>query len=370
MRKLRRRLEGLTKWILFFKKGLSTLPGYIRYWGFALGMKRTIKSLVLPGIHQMMLELTDFLEAEESKVRISRRPDYIVIAPDFIGNSAGICCLYQLAADLKKSGFEAAITGSQRGNPKYPVPLISTKQAREAAKNGAWVIYPEIINGNPLKARNVIRWTLNKPGLLGGDEVYPESEHVFVYSEVFAPYLKNKIQGKLYMPTIDRTIFFPPENDEPRALTCYYVGKSRYKDGVFDPKTTLEITRNTPPKSELGKIFRAAKVLYCFDNSTALIYEALLCGCHVIVIPDGTQTWEDYQKLELGTSGILWGANGAPKEPFQPIELQERLAVWEAEYKNQLKYLVDYSQKIEASPFVKPQIAGNNRSIELSTSPS
>ncbi|MGE3759994.1 MAG: hypothetical protein AB7H97_19660 [Pseudobdellovibrionaceae bacterium] len=350
---MRRFITKTFRRIAFLFKGLAYLPSYFRYWGLRKGLKRMVRALTLPAIESMMREFLDFEELRKTVLKPSRTPDYIVYAPDFLGNSAGIACLYQLCCDLRKLGFEAAVTGSQRGHPGHPVPIISAGEATRAAKLGAWVIYPEIVLGNPLKAKNVVRWILNRPGLLGGTEFFAPSEHVFIYSDVFAPYVKSPIRGKIYVPTIDRSIFFRPEQNEGRSLVCYYTGKSRYKEGYFDPKLTLKITRTSPAKTELGKLFRSAKVLYCFDNSTALIYEALLCGCPVIVIPDGTQTWEDYQKLELGTAGISWGVPKGSLEPFSPTELEQVLAKWEREYDDQIRFLAKYTQGVFPTPFAQ-----------------
>jgi hypothetical protein len=328
-------------------KGLGALPAYLAFWGVLLATKRLLKAFVMPGLGVVRTELLNFQELQRQVLKPSRIPDYILSAPDYTSSSAGIGCLYRVCKDLRNLGFEACITGSQVGHPGYPVPILSRSEAIHAAKSGAWVIYPETVSGNPLHGKNVIRWVLNRPGLLGGEEVYSENEHVFVYSEVFAPYVKNKIRGRLYVPTMDQNIFFPPENEQPRSLECYYVGKSEFKDGYFDPSLTIEITRSTPPKSELGKIFRAAKILYCFDNSTALAYEAIICGCPVMIIPDGTQTWDDYQKLELGIKGMGWGK--APENSAAAIhsrELRQRLAVLESEYAHQLEDLVTYTQNI------------------------
>ncbi len=44
------------------------------------------------------------------------------------------------------------------------------------------VLYPEVVSGNPLKAAKVVRWTLNSPGLLGGDAHYADDEMVFVFN--------------------------------------------------------------------------------------------------------------------------------------------------------------------------------------------
>ncbi len=199
------------------------------------------------------------------------------------------------------------------------------------------------ISGNPLEAKTVVRWVLNRPGLLGGDAVYQSNEHVFYYSNVFLPYIKNKVRGKLYMPTIDESIFYTDESTATptqRTLECFYIGKSLWKDGYFEREGAFEITRETPPKKELGKLFRAARVLYCFDNSTILVYEALLCGCPVVIIPDGTQSKEDYAQLELGIDGIAWGLGELPRVKADVGLLQERYRRVKREFEDQLDHLI------------------------------
>ena len=196
----------------------------------------------------------------------------------------------------------------ERNESRPAAPLISWSRGKSLCKEGFIAVYPETIVDNPLEARHVARWVLNRPGLLGGREVYDDSELVFNYCNAFEPYIKNRIDGKLYMPTIDEEIFFCDENDHtPRGLECFYIGKSTWKEGYIDPTQAFEITRGTPAKKELGKLFRASRMLYCFDNSTILAYEAILCGCPVTIIPDGTQSREDYERLELGMDGIAWG---------------------------------------------------------------
>jgi hypothetical protein len=201
----------------------------------------------------------------------------------------------------------------------------------------------------------VIRWVLNRPGLLGGDAVYSEDEHVFYYSEVFRPYIKNRIAGKLYMPTIDESIFYADEDvssrrSVDRSLECFYVGKSVWQDGVIDGDRMFEITREFPAKAELGKLFRAARVLYCFDNSTILVFEALLCGCPVVVIPDGTQSRQDFEKLELGMDGIAWGIEEHRGETVDVPRLRARYAQVKREFGQQLRQLVRVSGQRPASP--------------------
>lgn len=233
---------------------------------------------------------------------------YIIYALNYSRQSAGLYCLYKLCHDLNSAGFQSFMTWTNYTPSDLNAPVISIRHAKRLAKQGYIVVYPEIISGNPLKANKVVRWVLNKPGTLGGDLHFCDQELIFIYANVFGTAVTNTISGKLFLPTIDESIFYDDGRLRcERSLECYYLGKSSWKDGYVTPTTAFEITRTSPKRTELGKLFRASRVLYCFDNTTILIYEAIMCGCPVVLIPDGTQTFKDYQNSELGMNGINWG---------------------------------------------------------------
>jgi hypothetical protein len=150
---------------------------------------------------------------------------------------------------------------------------------------------------------------------------------VFIYSELFRPYVTNKVLGRLFLPTIDLEMFSPPAPDSVRSMVCYYLGKTSFKAGFFDPKNCFEITRDSPKRSELPKLFRASKLLYSFDTCSALNHEAIACGCPVLLIPDGAQKKTDYDKAELGLNGMAWGLD----------EFQSELKVDQALFQRQAK---------------------------------
>lgn len=276
---------------------------------------------------------------------------FVIVGPSFVANSAGIGCLYRLCDYLRRRGFSAFMAGGQRGAAHLDAPIVDLVEAARLCSRGYAAIYPETITGNPLGSPTVIRWVLNRPGLLGGDEVYADDELVFSYSDVFRPYIRNRVAGKLYMPTIDESIFHADDWDiSHRSLECFYVGKSTWKDGFVDRRKAFEITRDTPAKSELGKLFRAARALYCFDNSTILIYEALLCGCPVVVIPDGTQTKQDYARLELGAEGIAWGIEEFRGESVDVPALRSRYRRTKAAFHDQLDHLIAVSGQRPVAP--------------------
>jgi hypothetical protein len=253
--------------------------------------------------------------------------------------------LHRLCDELNRGGYPSFTTGGDVAAPHLNAPIIEEESAAMLCAGGFIAIYPETVSGNPLNARNVIRWVLNRPGLLGGDEVYHDTELVFSYSDVFSPYINNTIVGKLHMPTIDDSLFYCDDADlSKRSLECYYVGKSNWKDGFVDPFQAFEINRQAPNKKELGKLFRSAKALYCFDNSTILIYEALLCGCPVVVIPDGTHSKEDFIALELGADDIAWGLDEFTGTAVDIARLKTRYNVVQAEFLQQFERMVELSQ--------------------------
>jgi hypothetical protein len=287
-----------------------------------------------------------------SDLNDGRRPraGYVIYAGSYVASSAGIECLHRLCGELNALGFPAFVTGGDVEAPHFDAPMIDLERAESLCADGFCAVYPETIGGNPFGATNVVRWVLNRPGLLGGDPVYAESEQVYTYSEVFSPYIENRIAGKLYMPTIDERLFFCRDSDlTKRGLECYYVGKSQWKDGVVRSADACEITRENPRKSEIGKLFRAARVLYCFDNSTILIYEALFCGCPVVVVPDGTHTKADFERLELGTTGISWGIREYPATPVDVTALQDRYAKVKRQFAEQLNGMLAHSQSNAAA---------------------
>ena len=340
-----------------YLKLLKLLAYYFFFFGFHglkvfckpyLAHKDEKESAIVP--HRFLKSLT-YLKELQTRILTgtpdfdTRKKGYLVYAPDYTPNSAGIKCLYQLCHDLNQKGFPSFIVGSNKSAPDLVAPLLGERQAKKFVLIGFIAVYPETISGNPLKAKTVARWVLNRPGLLGGDKIYDKGELVFNYTSAFSESIQNEIAGKLYMPTIDESIFYhDASKDDKRSLECFYIGKSKWQDGFFERDEVFEITRDSPQKKELGKLFRSAKRLYCFDNSTILVYEAILCGCPVVIIPDGTQKRVHYESSELGIDGIAWGVEEIDRAEVNLTGLTDRYKKVKVEYQNQLELFIEVSQ--------------------------
>lgn len=190
---------------------------------------------------------------------------YYILSPKYQSNSGGIMILYKLKDLLTNLGCEAHIVN----NEKAEVP------------KDAIAVYPEIYSGNPLGCNTVARFVLNAPGRIGGDKIYDEKELVFVFDYMFDKYVKNKIQGRLFIPYIERDLFF--NRGWERTLKLSYNGKGPVNQIL--PKDVQDINVRGPVgRKLLAELLNRAKVLYCFDYATIMMQEAALCGCPVVLL--------------------------------------------------------------------------------------
>lgn len=209
---------------------------------------------------------------------------YIIYAPEYCHRSNGVKVLYKLSEELNKRGYDAYIYAPHAEDDtrfKYINPNKITKNMRE----NDIIIYPEMVFGNPLEFQNVVRWILYYPGVNGGSTSYSDYEVLFTFSKDFFD------ASLLYIPTIDLSIYC--DNGTPKMIDCVFIYKGgKWKDiPELDNLTT--ITNLYPEKQEdLVKLLQKTNTLYSYDDCSALLEEAALCGCKVKIIrKDG---YEDF----------------------------------------------------------------------------
>lgn len=206
--------------------------------------------------------------------------DIKIYAPPYQQNSGGIKVLYKLNELLNERGINSSIL----------------TWGEDLEDKDSIVVYPEVIKGNPLNAKHVVRYVLYYPGVNGGDKVYLNNEHVFTYSNMFLGSIKNVVQGRLYISTIE-DIF--EDKGKKRDKICCYGGKGGNLADM--PINWLEITRDYPAKRErLVEIFQTSICFVCFDPCTVMIQEANLCGCPVVLMSG----YEKHKHSEYGLNGI------------------------------------------------------------------
>lgn len=202
---------------------------------------------------------------------------------------AGVCALHLLCHALNISGEEAYVYTDDI-NPKLYTPKLTEDVIRQhkAENREPIVIYPEIIHGNPRNARSVVRYVLNYPGLVGGPKKFHESDLLCYFGLEFSDGFDWQSQLYLRIPLVDQSVFYNKKQfkAEERKGFLFYPG--RYPNGLEEFSEIVQrstiITYQWPEtQKEIAELFRKSELLYCVTNS-AIITEALLCGCPVVLL--------------------------------------------------------------------------------------
>lgn len=240
-------------------------------------------------------------------VKPHSRWTFLIWAPGFTHRSSGVRALYRLCHHLNCCGFPSAVLAE----PGEPIPswncFLHTGDIADAI-----VIYPEVVSGNPLHAKRVIRWVLNTPGLLGGDRTYPESELVFLYDLQKLPEVNRAVaspigpERQLWMGLVDPSVIHS-HGRASRTIDCSFTHKGahlakRFPLPVTGPITALESVTND--LTSLGKTLRRTRTLYSYDHYSNVLREAVISGCEVRV-PDMAGHWHDPRTCSC-TLNIHW----------------------------------------------------------------
>jgi ABC-type polysaccharide/polyol phosphate export permease len=234
-------------------------------------------------------------------------PDFLIWAPPFTHRSSGVRALYRLCHHLNTRGHPSAMVGPP--GDTHPAWLCPR---HEGEVGDSVVVYPEIVPGNPLGAKTVVRWCLNNPGLLGGDTAYADEEIVFVYDpqrleEINRTAVSKPLGPKriLWTGLVDPGVIHP-DPSVPKTIDCVFTYKGRALRERFPwpDASTPDLEDLTPDFQALGDTLRRTRTLYSYDHYSNVLREAAICGCEVRVIgEDGV--WHDPRTCGCARN-VIW----------------------------------------------------------------
>ena len=207
------------------------------------------------------------------------------------------------------------------------------------------VVYPEIIKGNPLKAKNVVRWILLGLGKEIPNEQFMhwgKKDLVYYYNyEKKFDFVKNiKKNGTIFKSL--NTVYINPNiktyNFDTRDDYCHTFRKAHdlkipYEE--FHPSNSFEITREHNQMDCLI-IFNRCKFFICYDPLTFLIVISVLCGCVAVVNKVDGLTKEEWLKTttayefihKRGVDNLFGIAYGTGDIPFAVSTLHLAKQQW------------------------------------------
>ena len=234
-----------------------------------------------------------------------KKINFVIWAPPYSVESGGGLALHKLA-DLITQNNEKCYIYSSSKNPLWSGELITKKEFDNLNKNQTVVIYPEVVYGNPLGSKYVVRWLLNSPGVVGGDENYNSQDLVYTYWPYFSvKSTKIKIVGQLRALDFSQNSSFT-NNNLTRQGQCYVTRKGVEKKHNQHNADALCLDNKTI--KELPKIFNEKETFISYDHASYISVLAALAGCISIVIPDGISSKGDWKKaLPIFEYGIAYG---------------------------------------------------------------
>lgn len=222
-------------------------------------------------------------------------------------------------------------------NPHLNTPTLSLPEAKILANSeDTVVIYAEIMAGNPLEAKNVVRWLLHNPGFHSGHIYYEPGELYFRFNSAIKPFtFPGSITSEQFLEITHYPLdLYNLSNSLPesqREGTAYCRRKGAHKPIQHNLNNSICIDKL--PHEEVAKVFKRVTHFYCYDTLTAYYHLAAICGCKVVLIPDEGVAKENWL-TSTARLGIAYGIaeinsiEGGPEDALrhlQKIEVQSTI---------------------------------------------
>lgn len=254
--------------------------------------------------------------------------NYIIYTGSFDDKSGGIIALHRLCDLLNKNGEKAYLwdwdkpiyhSGKpftfarkyfkyRRHNlrhPFHPMSSFETPLAGYKDLQNAIVIYPEIVDDNPLHAKNVVRWFLHKPGYHTGRILYGENELYFFYQTVFNDVKINPNNDHLLQTIFLRDDIYKQTNFGSRKGTCYILRKGKGRKIVHNLHDSIIVDDFN--HNQMVEIFNKVEMFISYDPYTMYSQFAALCGAISVIIPEENVSKKEWFSDETKYYGLAYG---------------------------------------------------------------
>jgi hypothetical protein len=228
-------------------------------------------------------------------------PHFIIYASSFNEAVGGTLVLHELCARLNRLGYRASIwpagklSSLSRIEPRALFGYLRRGGARgfdpsphrnpiasKADLDGAIVVYPEVVSGNPLGGGRVVRWLLNKPGFFFPSIRFGQDDAFFFFMAAFNDPAINPNPDNL-LRVMYRHPAYRRINVGPREGACYIVRKGAGRPLDRHPPGAVAI--DAMSHEEKAATFNRCSTLYSYDPYTFYTSYAAICGCVPIVVP-------------------------------------------------------------------------------------
>jgi len=230
---------------------------------------------------------------------------FLIYIDSFDPSSGGQVALHKLCHDIRSLDREGYITCPQTHSKLN----ASRPTSNLGDIDNIVVIYPEIVHGNPLQSKHVVRWILNTPGKCGGvgDGFYKhkkDTDLIYKYSPFFE--YDGSEDGMLRSTFIDYECFNNKGLNRD-VESCFLVKKGGISEIKHD-QNSINFSYYQSNWENAAHLLNRCKYFYCYDNECFWVTLAALCGCIPIVIPNTDLTFDQWTNaFPFNKYGISFG---------------------------------------------------------------
>lgn len=244
---------------------------------------------------------------------MKKKYKYIIGWDELNPGYGGQIVLYYLCHLLNEIGETSYMKGGDFPNVLGLNCPIRPKEL-DVTQDDVIVIYPEVINGNPMNAKNVARWILYTIGVNGGSvDSHKDSDLIFGYQEEYSGNGCTITKENKVTIFYNMTNIYKNKNQGSRPNSCYIMHKGFRYGQVADKHPSDSIFLEGKSHQEISDIFNKCHTFYCYDPHTYYSTYAALCGCNSIIIPPSSISKSEWKKDERDTYGIAYGESDLPR---------------------------------------------------------
>ena len=209
---------------------------------------------------------------------------YIFYLPNYVPYSNGIKSLWYTALLFSKhrDTIIIAFHGGEVGVHEVPAAFESLINRDRVPRANDIVIYPDMIQGNPLHGEKIARYLMAKPYILNGQGINRgASDFLFAYSRAVD---RNLPQLTTLLPDLQDLAKYKKTSKE-KTVVVYYgkcrisLGETKIKEIIKNFDRVKVITRSIPQnKDVLYEQIASASLFVSYDPLSSLAYEANLVG--------------------------------------------------------------------------------------------
>jgi len=280
---------------------------------------------------------------------------------EFTWLDGGTVVQYLLAKTLDEMNQQVRIypsSGIRRDNPLFTKYYDDDNDFQ--IDDNCIVIYCEGTQGNPLNAKNVVRWMLSELGQnvpVSYLDTWDKNELVYYFNSELKLYNNPEKIGTIYK--LMNIIYINPDAFDykvgQRAGCCYTTRKMNqiHKSVKYLHKNTaFEITRDHSQK-ECIDFFNKHRLFICYDAISFLYVISALCGCPTIVYKIKGVSKEEWLKKticyeyfkHIGKYDLYGIAYGIEELPYAVETLHL--------VKQQWNNIFEHSKQQTVVPFIK-----------------